>query len=88
MDDGGQAIGKRYARTDEIGIPFAITIDYDTLKDETVTLRELNTLKQVRIPVRIYILMIVKWGSEDNIWFIIIVCGMGVSFIEISKIRN
>jgi lipopolysaccharide/colanic/teichoic acid biosynthesis glycosyltransferase len=51
-------------------------------------LRELNTLKQVRIPVRIYILMIVKWGSEDNIWFIIIVCGMGVSFIEISKIRN
>jgi glycyl-tRNA synthetase len=60
VDDGGQAIGKRYARTDEIGIPFAITIDYDTLKDETVTLRELNTLKQVRIPVRIYILMIVK----------------------------
>ncbi len=39
VDDGSQNIGKRYARTDEIGIPFAITVDYDTIKDGTVTLR-------------------------------------------------
>lgn len=51
VDATGQTIGKRYARTDEIGIPFAITIDFDTLTDKTVTLRELLTLKQVRIPV-------------------------------------
>jgi glycyl-tRNA synthetase len=31
VDDSGQSIGKRYSRTDEIGIPFGITVDYDTL---------------------------------------------------------
>jgi glycyl-tRNA synthetase len=53
VDDSGQSIGRRYARTDECGIPFAITVDYDTLKDETVTIRELHTMKQVRMPVRL-----------------------------------
>jgi glycyl-tRNA synthetase (class II) len=51
IDDSGQTIGKRYARTDECGIPFAITVDFDTLKDETVTLRDLDSMKQVRMPV-------------------------------------
>jgi glycyl-tRNA synthetase len=51
IDDSGQTIGKRYARTDECGIPFAITVDFDTLKDETVTLRDLHTMKQVRMKV-------------------------------------
>jgi len=51
IDDSGQTIGKRYARTDECGIPFAITVDFDTLKDETVTLRDLDTMKQVRMPI-------------------------------------
>jgi glycyl-tRNA synthetase len=55
VDATGQTIGKRYARTDEIGIPFAITVDFDTLNDNTVTLRELLTLKQVRIPVVFYL---------------------------------
>jgi glycyl-tRNA synthetase len=45
IDDSGQTIGKRYARTDECGIPFAITVDFDTLKAETVTLRDLHTMK-------------------------------------------
>ena len=45
IDDSGTTIGKRYARTDECGIPFAITVDFDTLKDDTVTLRELNSMK-------------------------------------------
>lgn len=43
----GTTIGKRYARTDEIGVPFAITVDYDTVKDDTVTVRERDTTKQV-----------------------------------------
>lgn len=51
IDDSGQTIGRRYARTDECGIPFAITIDNDTLKDDTVTLREIYSMKQVRIPI-------------------------------------
>lgn len=41
----------RYARTDEIAIPFGVTIDFETLKDSTVTLRERDSTLQVRIPV-------------------------------------
>merc|ERR1712228_797582 len=51
VDDSGVTVGKRYARTDECGIPFAITVDYDTLDDDTVTLRELDSTKQVRLPI-------------------------------------
>jgi len=51
VDETGTAIGRRYARTDEIGIPFGITIDFDTANDDTVTLRERDTMKQVRIPI-------------------------------------
>ena len=40
VDDTAVTVGKRYARTDECGIPFAITVDHDTLEDETVTLRD------------------------------------------------
>ena len=47
--DAKQSIGKRYARMDEIGTPFCITIDGDTLKDQTVTIRERDTQKQERI---------------------------------------
>jgi glycyl-tRNA synthetase len=46
-DDAG-SIGRRYARADEAGIPLGITIDYDTLKDDTVTLRDRDTWAQVR----------------------------------------
>lgn len=47
-DDRGN-IGKRYFSQDEIGTPFCITIDYDTLKDDTVTVRDRDTTKQERI---------------------------------------
>lgn len=47
-DDTG-SIGRRYRRMDEIGAPYGITIDYDTLKDNTVTLRERDGMKQVRV---------------------------------------
>jgi len=47
-DDNG-AIGRRYRRQDEIGTPYTITIDYDTLKDHTVTLRERDSMQQVRL---------------------------------------
>jgi glycyl-tRNA synthetase len=49
-DDSG-AIGRRYRRQDEIGTPFAITIDYETKEDNTVTLRDRDTMKQIRIPI-------------------------------------
>ncbi|AEM39561.1 glycyl-tRNA synthetase [Pyrolobus fumarii 1A] len=49
-DDDG-SIGRRYARADEIGVPAAVTVDYRTLEDDTVTLRDRDTWKQVRLPV-------------------------------------
>jgi len=50
VDETGTAIGRKYARTDEIGIPFGITVDDISVKDKTVTLRERDTMIQVRIP--------------------------------------
>jgi glycyl-tRNA synthetase len=49
-DDGG-AIGRRYRRQDEIGTPFAFTIDEQTLEDDTVTVRDRDTLAQERLPL-------------------------------------
>ncbi|GAA5023608.1 glycine--tRNA ligase [Terrabacter aeriphilus] len=48
FDDAG-AIGKRYRRQDEIGTPFCITVDFDTLEDQAVTIRERDTMAQERI---------------------------------------
>jgi len=45
------AIGRRYRRQDEIGTPFGVTIDFDTLTDGTVTIRERDSMEQVRLPV-------------------------------------
>jgi len=49
--DKEDSIGRRYYRMDEIGVPFAVTIDYDTLKDDTVTVRERDSRKQVRMKI-------------------------------------
>ncbi|KAH9266297.1 hypothetical protein BASA83_010681 [Batrachochytrium salamandrivorans] len=48
VDDSTGSIGRRYARNDELGTPFAITIDFQTVNDKTVTLRERDTTKQIR----------------------------------------
>src|SRR4051812_48355203 len=47
--DDAQAIGRRYRRQDEIGTPFCITVDFETLDDEAVTIRERDTMKQERV---------------------------------------
>lgn len=52
VDDSGVSIGKRYARNDELGTPFGITIDFDSVKDGSVTLRERDSTKQVRGSVK------------------------------------
>ena len=49
--DEKDAIGRRYRRQDAIGTPYCITIDFDTLEDDTVTIRERDTLKQERISI-------------------------------------
>ena len=49
-DEAG-SIGKRYRRQDEIGTPYCVTIDFDTLEDNAVTVRDRDTMQQVRIPI-------------------------------------
>ncbi|KAF2756166.1 glycyl-tRNA synthetase [Pseudovirgaria hyperparasitica] len=48
VDDSSASIGKRYARNDELGTPFGITVDFQSIKDNTFTLRDRDTTKQVR----------------------------------------
>ena len=48
--DTGGSIGKRYRRQDEIGTPWGVTVDHQTMEDGTVTLRDRDTLDQSRIP--------------------------------------
>lgn len=51
VDNSSATIGKRYARNDELGTPFGVTVDFQTVKDGTVTLRERDSMKQVRSSV-------------------------------------
>ena len=45
------SIGKRYRRQDEIGTPYCVTVDFDTLENETVTIRDRDTMQQIRLPI-------------------------------------
>jgi glycyl-tRNA synthetase len=51
FDDNGN-IGKRYRRQDEIGTPHCVTIDFDTLEDDTVTLRDRDSGNQERVAIK------------------------------------
>ncbi len=48
MDDSSATIGKRYSRNDELGTPLGITVDFQSVKDNTFTLRDRDSTKQVR----------------------------------------
>ncbi len=50
--DDSQSIGRRYRRQDEIGTPFCVTIDFQSLEDNQVTIRERDTLAQIRVPIK------------------------------------
>jgi glycyl-tRNA synthetase len=49
--DETQSIGRRYRRQDEIGTPLAVTVDFDSLEDDAVTIRDRDTTEQVRVPI-------------------------------------
>lgn len=51
LDTSG-SIGRRYARADEEGIPYSITFDFDSLKDKSITIRDRNTTKQIRVKIK------------------------------------
>ncbi len=50
-DESSTSIGKRYARNDEIGVPFAVTVDFQSVQDRTVTVRERDSTQQCRVPM-------------------------------------
>ena len=49
--DSSGSVGRRYARADELGIPFCITVDYDSKEDNTVTIRDRDSTEQKRIKI-------------------------------------
>jgi glycyl-tRNA synthetase len=49
-DDAG-AIGRRYRRQDEVGTPFCVTVDFDSIDDQRVTVRERDSMAQDRLPI-------------------------------------
>jgi len=49
--DVTQSIGKRYRRQDEVGTPWCVTVDFDTLDDGAVTVRDRDSTEQVRVPI-------------------------------------
>jgi glycyl-tRNA synthetase len=64
--DDAQSIGRRYRRQDEIGTPFCITIDFQSLEDEQVTIRERDTMKQIRVPIsELKATLAAKLSGED-----------------------
>jgi len=50
VDDAG-SIGKRYRRQDEVGTPLCVTVDFDSLDDDAVTVRDRDTMEQARVPI-------------------------------------
>ena len=49
--DDAQSIGRRYRRQDEIGTPYCVTVDFDSLEDKAVTIRDRDTMAQIRVPI-------------------------------------
>jgi glycyl-tRNA synthetase len=49
--DVTQSIGRRYRRQDEVGTPYCVTVDFESLEDRAVTVRDRDTTEQVRVPI-------------------------------------
>ena len=68
VDQSGVSIGKRYSRNDELGIPFGITIDYQSLEDNTFTLRDRDSTKQVRANLDVILEAIGRMVKGKETW--------------------
>jgi glycyl-tRNA synthetase len=67
-DDSKASIGRRYARNDELGIPFSITIDFQTVEDGTITLRERDSTKQIREKTEVILQVLKDLSEETTTW--------------------
>jgi glycyl-tRNA synthetase len=68
VDDSSASIGKRYARNDELGTPFGITVDFQTIKDGSITLRERDSTRQVRADMDKIVSAIQTLVSDSKTW--------------------
>jgi len=68
ISDSSVSIGRRYARSDEIGVPFAIAVDFQTLEDKTVTIRERDSTNQIRVTISDAVLIIAQLVTETITW--------------------
>jgi len=64
--DDAQSIGRRYRRQDEIGTPFCVTVDFQSLEDGQVTVRERDSMNQIRVPIKeLKTTLTAKLSGED-----------------------
>jgi glycyl-tRNA synthetase len=68
VDSSSSTVGRRYARADELGIPFGITVDFDSLIDGCVTVRDRDSMAQVRIPIAHVMNVVQSLCSEKIFW--------------------
>jgi glycyl-tRNA synthetase len=68
VDDTSASIGKRYSRNDELGTPLGVTVDFESLKDGTITLRDRDTMKQLRASSDEILSAIVSLVTGTEVW--------------------
>jgi len=68
VDSTSGTVGRRYARSDELGIPFGITIDFQTLLDDAVTVRDRDSMSQVRVPLSRLLGLLQSLVQETITW--------------------
>ena len=68
VDDSSASIGKRYSRNDELGTPLGITIDFQTLKDNTLTLRDRDSMGQVRADESAILAAVKALAEGKKVW--------------------
>jgi glycyl-tRNA synthetase len=68
VDSSSGSLGRRYARSDELGVPFAVTVDFQTLLDETVTLRERDSMQQIRLSIAALSAVVAALVCESSSW--------------------
>ncbi|KAG0206999.1 Glycine--tRNA ligase 1, mitochondrial [Mortierella sp. GBA30] len=67
-DDSGASIGRRYARNDELGTPFGITVDFQSVQDNTITLRERDSTKQIREKIEVVVELVKDMCEGKLTW--------------------
>jgi glycyl-tRNA synthetase len=68
VDTGSVTIGRKYARSDETGTPFGLTVDFGTLEDDAITVRERDTTSQCRVPIAEVVSLLTDLVSERLTW--------------------